>query len=48
MIRLDFNTEFKLNFSATCQLQRLRPSCALLALQTEWISEGAIVQQIIP
>lgn len=48
MIRLDFNTEFKLNFSAACQLQRLRPSCALLALQMEWISEGVIVQQIIP
>ena len=43
MIRLDVSSVFKLKFSATCLLQRIRPSCTSLALQRERISEDPLL-----
>lgn len=43
MKKLDFSPVFKLKFSATCLLQRIRPSCTSLALQKQRISEGPLL-----
>ena len=43
MIRLHVSCVFKLKFSATCLLQRIRPSCTSLALQRERISEDPLL-----
>ena len=43
MIRLDVSSVFKLKFSATCLLQRIRLSCTSLALQRERVSEDPLL-----